>query len=150
MICKSLLISGVISGCFILNHLSSDVSVVFFFGGITGSWILIGFFCRAVSKLAFILGKLCMDFSIDLKSLTVGRDRDSFFKSANKSSSEAVSSGTCALSENDSVSEVSIIVGISVIVVMRKRIFFFCIFFFYTFINEKSFYLNAIGESTDN
>ena len=56
----------------------------------------------------------------------------------------------CALSENDSVSEVSIIVGISVILVMRKRIFFFCIFFFYTFINEKSFYLNAIGESTDN
>lgn len=106
------------------------------------------FFCRAVSKLAFILGKLCMDFSIDLKSLTVGRDRDSFFKSANKSSREAVSSGTCALSENDSVSQVSIIVGISVILVMRKRIFF-CIFF-YTFINEKSFYLNAIGESTDN
>ena len=76
-----------------------------------------------------------MDFSIDLKSLTVGRDRDSFFKSANKSSREAVSSGTCALSENDSVSQVSIIVGISVILVMRKRIFF--VFFLHVYKREK-------------
>ena len=89
-----------------------------------------------------------MDFSIDLKSLMVGTDRDSFFKSANKSSSEAVSSGTCPLSENDSVSEVSIIVGISVILVMRKRIFF--LYFFLHVYKRESFYLNAIGESTDN
>ena len=89
-----------------------------------------------------------MDFSIDLKSLTVGRDRDSFFKSANKSSSEAVSSGTCALSENDSVSE-----GF-------YNCWYFChfgdeeknifVFFFLHVYKREKFYLNAIGESTDN